>query len=262
MQNLFVIFVLILFILVLAGAGCDYRPNLPLSAFLPSQTAKSMLETKRITLRASDGVTIVGQYAKPAGAKQAVLLLHMMPATKESWRPLSELIQKKGLATLAIDLRGHGESTAGNGGQILNYKNFSDQEHQASRLDVAASLEFLKKEGFDLSQVAVVGASIGANLALQALAEQPEIKKAVALSPGLDYRGVTTAPAMKNLSNNQKVFLVAANDDADSADTVNSLAKITPAQTALKVYPQAGHGTDMWEAEPTLLIGIVEWLTN
>ena len=80
----------------------------------------------------------------------------MMPETRSSWTSLSAELNKDGLATLAIDLRGHGESTrqsAVNSQQSetenkMDYKKFSDQEHQASRLDVDAAMNFLKSKGF------------------------------------------------------------------------------------------------------------------
>lgn len=41
--------------------------------------------------------------------------------------------------------------------------------------------------------MALVGASIGANYALRALAADEKLRGAVLLSPGLDYHGVTAA---------------------------------------------------------------------
>ena len=258
MIKLLLILLLIIFILVLSGAGCE-RPR----AFLGppgsvSQTVQSMVSRKFVT---SDGVTIAADYLKPVGAASAVLLLHMMPATKESWQPLTELLNKKGLATLAIDLRGHGESTVGVGGRELDYKKFSDVDQQTKKLDVSAGLEFLKREGFALPDITLVGASIGANLALQALAEHSEIKKAAALSPGLDYKGVVTKSLLEKIATDQQVFLIASEDDSYSADSARALAETNP-RAKLKIYDRAGHGTNMWFSQPALLPELVEWLTQ
>lgn len=263
MDKLFLIFLLTLFILVLAGAGCASAPRRAAAPALPPPPPSQIVQpmaSQKITLTTSDGVSIVGEYNKPVAAKRAVLMLHMMPATKESWQPLSGLLNKKDIATLAIDLRGHGESTVGSGGKKLNYKNFNDREHQASSLDIAASLEFLQKESFGLADTVVAGASIGANLAIQALEQYPQIKKAAALSPGLDYRGVLAAPAIKKLSGSQRLMLVAAEDDSYSADTARALAKESSAPVTLKVYPSGGHGTNLWDTQPSFLPELAEWI--
>ena len=155
----------------------------------------------------------------------------MMPETRSSWTSLSAELNKDGLATLAIDLRGHGESTrqsAVNSQQSetenkMDYKKFSDQEHQASRLDVDAAMNFLKSKGFAEKNILVAGASIGANLGVDAMYRYKEISRGVLLSPGLDYRGVKTESAMKGLEAAQKVWIIAAENDEYSADSTNAL---------------------------------------
>ncbi|MBI4457918.1 alpha/beta fold hydrolase, partial [Candidatus Uhrbacteria bacterium] len=164
-----------------------------------------------VAFTTSDGVTIAGSlFIGPAGGP-AALLLHMMPKTKESWAPLAEALVGAGFGSvLAIDLRGHGESLR-QGDRRLDYKNFSDAEHQAKMLDVEAAVEWLMKErGARLDRAVIVGASIGANLAIRFAADHPEVPAVAALSPGLDYRGVTTADAVARLRPKQAFFLAAS----------------------------------------------------
>ena len=176
-----------------------------------------MLQTDKITFSTLAGVFIKGDWQIPKGAKTCALLLHMMPATKESFEPLSEKLFESGIASLAIDLRGHGERLAKKSGDEksgklieLNYKEFSDEQHQAGRLDVDAALNFIKEKGFDEDKIVMVGASIGANLTLDAMSRYSRIARGVLLSPGLDYRGVKTEAAAKVLEQGQKVWAVAA----------------------------------------------------
>ena len=58
---------------------------------------------EKIELITEDGVKIKGIWQKVEGEK-AVLLLHMMPATKESWQNFSELLVENNFSSLAIDL--------------------------------------------------------------------------------------------------------------------------------------------------------------
>lgn len=210
----------------------------------------------KISFETSDRVTIAGDWLVPEGAKRVVLLLHMMPATRVSWLPLSRALNEAGFATLAIDLRGHGESTAGG----LNYQNFSDAEHQASRLDVDAAVNFLKSKGFNEENISLAGASIGANLSLDALYRYKGSTRAVLLSPGLDYRGVKTELLMKGLNANQKVWIVAAEGDTYSADSSLKLQELQKETATVTIFGGAAHGTNLFEPEPTLITDIVKFL--
>ncbi|MEK7465033.1 MAG: hypothetical protein AAB591_01295, partial [Patescibacteria group bacterium] len=166
------------------------------------------------------------------------------------------------------DLRGHGESQGGPPGASLakggpnGYKNFSDAEHQASRLDAEAGVEFLKSKGIE--SVYQGGASIGANLALQYLAEHADAKAALLLSPGLDYRGVTTESAARSLKPGQSVYYIASRDDQYSADTIQRLYDVTPSgvRKEIKFFETAGHGTTIFEREPAFMDELAGWLAN
>lgn len=212
----------------------------------------------------TDGVIIVGDFVQTNGSKRAVLLLHMMPETRSSWAPFSTELNKAGFATLAIDLRGHGESVemqkVGGAKLKLDYKKFSDAEHQASRLDVDAAMNFLKSKGFLEENIMLAGASIGANLSVDAMYRYGKISKGVLLSPGLDYRGVKTESAMKQLSVNQKVWIIAALGDEYSAQSTNTLAALKPDISKATIFKGSDHGTDLFKSQKTLIADIVKFL--
>jgi alpha-beta hydrolase superfamily lysophospholipase len=229
------VFVLISFVsLALFGAGCS--------------SSKSMI-SERIVLKTSDRVEIVGTY-RNTGQSKIAILLHMMPMTKESWDEFATRLLEVGYASVAIDERGHGESTM-NG--TLDYKKFTNAQQQAKRLDVEAAIAFAKANGFLEDKMVVIGASIGANLAIQALVDHPDIPFAVALSPGLDYHGVKTDSAITKLRDTQKVVLVASDDDSESFKSVFVLQKNNPSQTILIKRSGLGHGTWMTDKDPKLV---------
>lgn len=216
------------------------------------------MQPERVTFQTTDRVTIVGDWLSPPLTKNAVLLVHMMPATRRSFAPLAEALAKATFSTLAIDLRGHGESTD-QGGKKLNYQNFSDAEHQASRLDIDAAMNFLKGKGFHETHIFFVGASIGANLSLDAMYRYSSTWRGVLLSPGLDYRGVKTEQPMKSLSKSQKVWLIAAKGDGYSADSVRALQKLNSLSATLTVFDGSDHGTTLFASQPTLIQDIVKY---
>lgn len=213
---------------------------------------------EQVTFVTSDGVTIYADYLGAPNAKKVALLLHMMPATRVSFRDLQSALEKAGISSLAIDLRGHGQSTKDSAG-TLNYQNFKDADHQKSRFDVDEALKFLNRKGFQNNYISLVGASIGANLSLDALATYPDLFAAVLLSPGLNYRGVKTDTIISKLESGQKIWLVATEGDTYSADSVRTLQKLSPS-SKLTILEGNEHGTNMFAPNPTLLSDIVKFL--
>lgn len=212
----------------------------------------------RVELKTADGIEIIGTFRTPATPTHAAILLHMMPATKESWDAFAEQLEQIGCASIAIDERGHGESTMGG---TLDYQTFGEQEQQAKIEDVRAAFKFLEQEGFAESQIVVIGASIGANLAIQLLTEHPLMTTAIALSPGLNYRGVRTDGFIQQLHKGQRVILVASDDDdRDSAQSCRALHDLNPSQTVLVERKNLGHGTNMFIKEPALMTELVRQL--
>lgn len=202
-----------------------------------------MEASKKIELKTNDGELIAATWYDVVDSKGGVVFTHMMPATKESWSELAKKCANEGYTTLALDLRGHGESSGGPRG----YEHFTNAEHQKSILDLDAAVKFLLGKGIMPSDVILVGASIGANLSLKYLADHPELHVAVALSPGLDYRGITTPGEIKKLNKTNRILFIASKDDGDNAEQTKILFGLAPdgVDAQIKVYEVGGHGTDI-----------------
>ncbi|MDP1719242.1 MAG: alpha/beta fold hydrolase [bacterium] len=207
-------------------------------------------------LETSDKVKVAYDYYPALRATGYLVLVHMMPATKESWKEFAEQASAEGFSAIAIDLRGHGQSQSGPNG----YEAFADEEHQQSMKDLEAAVEFLKTQGASPENITLIGASIGANLCLWFLAEHPEFKKAVLLSAGESYRGIKAPPLLVRLSAGQSLLMFASEDDirngASNADINKRLAEAVPEKVNKKlvVYPTGGHGTAYLEkAVPVIL---------
>lgn len=214
-----------------------------------------MFMAEVVRLKTKDGVEVAGDYY-PASGKEGVLLVHMMPVDRKSWVLFAEKLQEAGFRTLAIDLRGHGESDGGPSG----YKNFSDEEHQTSRLDLERAAEFLKSKG--AARLSLAGASIGANLALEYLVKHREARSVILLSPGLDYRGIKTEPLVAGMTAEQGVFLAASDDDQYSRDSVSALLRHFDQDEAhrVQIFERGGHGTNIFKAHPEFMDELVAWL--
>lgn len=213
----------------------------------------------KISLTTKDGIKIAADLYEVENPLGWLVLTHMMPATKESYKDLAVRLQRLGYESMAIDLRGHGESDAGPNG----YLNFSDVQHQKGILDLEAAFDYLmgnRKATND--KVFFIGASIGANLSLQYISQHPECKTAILLSAGLNYHGIETEPLVKSLKAGQKVFFISAKDDDDNAEENQKLFDLMPvgAENKIKIYDSGGHGTNILKNQPEANNLIVEFI--
>jgi pimeloyl-ACP methyl ester carboxylesterase len=212
------------------------RTPLPTQAFLP------------VTLGGPDGLLLQGTYySAPVEPAPAALLLHMRGSDRSAWEPLAARLQAVGYAVLAMDLRGYG-ATGGQENWLL------------AQDDVRAMLAFLAEQGSINGQIVVIGASIGANLGLNACVDTPVCAAVVLLSPGLDYRGITTADALPRLGARPVLIVASEGDNNNPADSL-TLDSLAAGDHQLVILPAAGHGTAMLAAEPTLIEQITTWLT-
>ncbi len=221
--------------------------------------------SNKITLTTSDNVKISAKLFKSESEKGWLILIHMMPATKESWNDFAKEMQKFGYTSLAIDLRGHGESEGGPNG----YLKFSDAEHQVSIRDLEAAWNYLKSQGANPKNTYIIGASIGANLGLQFLTGHPELAGGVLISAG-NYKGIDSAQLVKKIDPEQKIIFVASRQDdraggnnaAQNQQYYNSASQVK--NRHLILFDGAGHGTDLFalKEEFDLTAAIKKFLDN
>lgn len=209
-----------------------------------------------------DRVMIHGSYYQLPTPKATVLCLHMMPADRTSWRQFQERLGEVLISSLAIDLRGHGESTQADG-KVLDYRTFSDEDHLLTELDVEAAIEWLIHRDVDQPHLGIIGASIGANLGLRS-AVRFHLPSLVLLSPGENYHGVRTYEAAKELESVQHLLAIASDpDDAESyraSQEIVALASCKDKQ--LKTLTAAGHGTHLFVSKPNIMDECVAWFAR
>jgi pimeloyl-ACP methyl ester carboxylesterase len=217
--------------------------------------------TERVSFLTSDGITVVGTFvpAKKLRAP-ALLLLHMLGRDKNTYAPVIPALREAGYGLLALDFRGHGDSTEKNR-QKFSWEDFEEADWKGTLIDAQEALAVLRKErGVDPERIGIIGASIGANIALTAAGNDPGVRSLVLLSPGADYRGIPAEPgAIK--SKDRPALIAVAQDDSYSHDSSQALSKIMP-QATVHVIKGDVHGTNMFAADPSLIEKIVQHLQN
>jgi len=211
-----------------------------------------------VQFETSDGVTIHASYYDPNKSNATpVILLHMLSRNRNDWNDFAKLLQSNGYAVLSIDLRGHGQSTS-KSGKTINWQQFTDRDFNDMKLDIEAAKNFLLHQPtVNKNKLVIIGASIGANLALSYSINDKDIKGITLLSPGVNYRGVTTTDKIKRYNNS--VLLVASEDDSQSVDATKLLYAMATGDKQLKIYQNAGHGTRMFSGTDLDKI-ILNWL--
>jgi dienelactone hydrolase len=213
-----------------------------------------------------DGVRLHGEWRTPAGRAPpypALLLLHDVAGDVGQFDPAWAGFEARGWAALAIDLRGHGGSTARDDGRTISWEKMGPFDVAAMPMDVWAALDWLRAHpDVDHTRIAVVGAGLGANLAWVASGTEWGVQAAVALSPG-----VRVSPAGEDIADLEPrgVLIVAGELDPGAAAAARGLAaRSAGSHRLLIVRGTSGHGTDLLEpglgAGSVVLPEVVTWI--
>lgn len=229
------------------------RPTLrlALTALLVSTLPLAVAaRTQRVSFRTADGMTIAATWYEPsARPAPAVILVHMLQRSKRDWEDLASRLAASGIGALAIDLRGHGESSPA--GELPGYAPLVE--------DLKAARRFLSGRGdVQPSRIGVAGASIGANLAALEAAADDGIASLALLSPSLDYRGLRIEAAVRQYGK-RPVLLVASDDDPYARRSAVDLQKAGGGVRELLLLTAAGHGTNMLGRSGDLPQALVDW---
>ena len=214
-----------------------------------------------VTFQTFDEVNIFGDWYPSPTTIGVVILLHMMPADRKSWAPFQEVLLKHHLASLAIDLRGHGESVTTKSGGKLDYKAFTDEQHRQCLHDVMAAVDWLVAKKYEKSQIMIGGGSIGGNLAVWMLEQDPELAGAFCLSPG-NYRGIDAFEQAGYLKSHHSLWTAGSDtDDPEAYETARKMMDEAGASRKTFVpYKNAGHGTHLFSSDPELMENLASWI--
>lgn len=220
---------------------------------------RTLPEPRETSFDTADGLTIVATLYPAVGERApGLVLVHAVGSDRSAWDAFARRAQLAGYSCMAFDLRGHGASVH-RGSDTLSYRAFDTLAWKAAVADIAAAWDALVAAGADPADMAVVGASMGANLALEYAAAHPDVPAIVMVSPGLDYKGVQAEETMRGLGR-RPVLLMASRGDSYSASSCNALEKAGSGLCELREYDGAAHGTALFDLVPTAIEQVLLWL--
>ncbi len=193
-----------------------------------------------------------------------VILLHALGGGQGDWEQLPARLVHEGYAVLAVDQRGHGKSAQP--GQ--SWRGFKSKEWQRFSADTIRMMAFFdESEDYpqvDASRVGLIGASIGANVALITSARdnatEHRVQAVVTLSAGLKYKGLEVTKSIYRYKN--PLMMIASQNDKYAFESTQMLNRLHTGVKSIKLYKNIGHGTDMIRFFPELQTEIVQWLVG
>jgi alpha-beta hydrolase superfamily lysophospholipase len=203
-----------------------------------------------VTLTSLDGTPLAGElYEASSPPTPGVVLIHMLTRNKGDWDNLANRMQDAGITALAIDLRGHGRSSG------------SAQDLPPMVQDVRAAVQWLSaRQGVRPGAIGIVGASLGASLALLAAVDLPVVRAIGLVSPSPDYRGLRTDKSLLKRIGARSIWLAASTEDPLALRTLRDFASEPSGPREQLVSSAAGHGTTLLRADNDVGRALVDWL--
>jgi pyridoxine 5-phosphate synthase len=203
-----------------------------------------------VVFQSLDGTSLAGEFFEaPNRPSPGVVLVHMLSRNKSDWRGLPDRMRDAGITALAIDLRGHGSSSG------------SSSDLTAMVQDVRAAAQWLaSRANVRPDAIAIVGASLGASLALLAAAEMPQVRAVGVVSPSLDYRGLRTDIGLIKRIGARPIWLAASSEDPLALRTVRDFAAEGSGPREQHVSSAAAHGTQLLDRDGDVGRALVDWL--
>jgi len=206
-------------------------------------------EASTVKLTAEDGTRLTAE--REGSGASGVVLVHGDGGSSADWKSLVGRLASNGYSVLAVDLRGHGGSKPPDSP--------ADDDYLVMEKDVNAAVVWLKKNGSE--NITVIGASLGANVALAASASNDAIDSVVMISPTLSAKGVKASAAIGALGN-RSLMLVASDAETLQAKAVQLLSAKAQGPNHAELLSAAGSGTRLLNTAPELEGLLFAWLNG
>lgn len=215
-----------------------------------------------VTLETDDQVKLSATFLQPKKVTKktpAAILIPMYGQPKESWAAFAKDAQSAGIATLAVDVRGHGKSPNPAKKALAQW---GLQDWLGVLKDIDAARAHLKKAGYSEDRIVVMGASIGASLCLEYAIKNKNIAGLALLSVSTNLTGRSPEQNIARYGQ-RSLFMAFSDNDRPFIRTSLRMARVVQKTATLKRYKRAGHGTQMFGREDKkgeLTKSLIQWI--
>jgi pimeloyl-ACP methyl ester carboxylesterase len=225
-------------------------------AVVENNAAPAASSEQAPVFKSFDLVELHASFEMPIGAPApvpAVLLLHGFNEDRSVWKDFSKQLLNHGWAVMALDSRGHGDSKRKNNLAIQASPDWRTNPHELPQ-DLDPALDWLKsRPRIDGRKIVVIGADIGANLALIASGRFPEVRTVVAIDPKLSE---SLALAGSALDFHPRSALIVVPNAAEG-DRIKAEVKAPS-----RVLVASHAGTSQWLADKQVADAVFQWLSE
>lgn len=214
-------------------------------------------ENGAIFIKTFDKRTISADVRFPGqkGPFPVVILIHQGNSNRQEWNFLLPELNRGGYAVINYDIRGYGNSQ-----KVGNLVDLYTNPKRAPR-DLEAVLQYIKdNDYFDSSKIAVVGSSIGGNLALS-LDKHSGVNSRVVLSVK-----TTAARALASGRNLflENIYYITSRDDQDGLreQWAKELYEKTGSKRKITIHEGDEHGVSIILRHPKIKEEIIKWLSG
>ena len=200
------------------------------------------------------GILYTPKQENPPG----LILVHAYGGNRGDWELFAVRARAHGYMVLAYDMRGHGFSTKQNG-KSARYNRFDRKDWRRAITDIGFAKKQLIDQGASTNNLFIVGASIGANMAVEYASKDDEIQAVILLSPGIEYKGIGIEKTIK-ANRRLPILLMTAEGDRYSAKSAEKMKAWSPSYTELRTYAGTSHGTDLVSRTERIIEDIFVWL--
>lgn len=220
----------------------------------PVDKPQDVPEAERVVIE-SDGWKLVGDLQLPSSEPPypAVFLFHQAAGERSVYAELADHLSRKGVASLRLDLRGHGDST--NLGEFVPGETSFDPIIWDAERDVLAAVRYLSSdERFDKSRFGFVGASYSGEEVAEAgrLAGYGAVY--VLLSPGS-----FSDSSIREIDKSRAHWLLVTSRDDPYLKEITSALWNESETLELNLIPGSSHATNMLLDDPGLAERIAVW---
>ena len=235
----------------------------------PSDAAvkkKAKKTVRTVEVQTKDELILFGTLTLPDNASvknkvPLVILLHSLGNDKSVYDKLVVDLKEQDIASLAMDLRGHHQSTTRLSGKKTYWQSYSNVVFQKYPADIVEILDFIKEHyvAIDTTRVGIVGADISANTAILAAADSKyNVKTMVLFSPTLDFKGLKTPTAMVKYGQKPVTFVVTELDTYHYKNA-RELEKYAQGEVNFISVKAGGTGDSILKLNPDLNKTFAEW---
>lgn len=179
------------------------------------------------TLTAEDGVELDAHLWDVQPGRIAIYL-HEYREDQTAWWPRRIEHPEKPLSALTLDLRGHGESEG------------LPDDFAGMVLDAHAAVQFARERGYQ--DVVLIGAGMGAAVAIIAAAEDPSLR-VVGLSAPAEFDVLQPLAVADDVR--ERVALAATRQDLSAAWSITQFREAGVDTAHAAIYPGRAHGARM-----------------